>query len=108
MNTITSALTALFDRIPRRHSVENVKEINSIADDYESLLMNIEATNAFYEKNIPSFFDELETARTLIKKSTDNKASKKLKDEFFDEASGTMKDSIEKLITLYGDGTRTA
>lgn len=108
MNTITSALTALFDRIPRRHSAENVKEINGIANDYESLLMDIEATNPFYETNIPSFFDELETARTLIKKSTDNKASKKMKDAFFDEASGTMKDSIEKLITLYGDGTRTS
>lgn len=108
MNTTTSALSALFDRIPRRHSVENVKEINGIADDYENLLMKIEATNGFYEKNIPPFFDELENARTLIKKSTDNKASKKMKDELFDEASGTMKDSIEKLTALYGDGTRTA
>jgi hypothetical protein len=108
MNTTTAALTTLFDRIPRRHSVENVKEINGIANEYEDLLMAIEATNSFYEKSIPPYFDELETARALIKKSTDNKASKKMKDEFFDEASGTMKDSIEKLISLYGDGTKTA
>ena len=107
MNPTTSALTALFNRIPRRHSAENIKEINSIVAEYEDLLINIEAVNVFYEKSIPSFFDTLETVRATIKKSTDNKASKKTKDNYFDEASGTLKDSIQELIAFYADGSRT-
>jgi hypothetical protein len=107
MNSTTSALTALFNRIPRRHSAENLKEINSIATEYEDILINIEAINAFYEKNIPPFFDTLEEVRATIKKSADNKASKKTKDNFFDEASGTLKDSMQELITFYADGIRT-
>jgi hypothetical protein len=108
MNLTTTALTALFNRIPRRHSVENVKDINSIVSDYEDLLITIEAMNSFYEKNISSFFDEAETVKLLIKKSNDNKASKKSKDSFFDEASGALKDSMQALIEMYADGNRTA
>jgi hypothetical protein len=107
MNPTSSALTALFNKIPRRHSAENLKEINSIVADYEDLLVNIEAVNVFYEKSIPPFFDTLEEVRATIKKSADNKASKKTKDIFFDEASGALKDSIQELIALYGDGKRT-
>ncbi len=107
MNSTTAALTALFNRIPRRHSADNIKDINSILTEYEDQLIAIEAVNAFYEKSIPVFFDELETVRALIKKSADNKASKKSKDSFFDEASGVLKDSIEALIQLYADGNRT-
>jgi len=108
MNSTTTALNALFDRIPRRHSLENVKEINSILTEYEDLLISIEAVNSFYEKNIPVFFDELEVVRSNIKKSSDNKASKKNKDNFFDEASGALKETIEALINLYADGNKTA
>jgi hypothetical protein len=104
---LSSSLTALLNRIPRRHTLENVKEIYSILTEYEDILMTIEAVNPFYEKNISSFFNDLDTVKTGIKKSTDNKASKKNKDIFFDDASGQFKDSIEALITLYGDGTRT-
>ncbi len=75
MNSIATALTALFNRIPRRHSIENVKEINSIVTEYESTLLNIEAINTFYEKNTPVFFEDVDTIRATIKKSTDNKAS---------------------------------
>ena len=107
MNPTTSALTALFNRIPRRHSTENLKDINSIVTEYEDLLINIEAVNAFYEKNISGFFDTLDVVRATIKKSTDNKASKKTKDNYFDEASGALKDTIQELITFYADGTRT-
>ena len=107
MNSTAIALTALFNRIPRRHSIENVKEINSIVTEYETILINIEAINSFYEKNIPVFFDDLDTVRAAIKKSTDNKASKKNKDNFFDEASGVLKDSIEAIIKIYDDGNRT-
>ena len=107
MNSTTAALTALFDRIPRRHSTDNVKDINSIIAEYEDLLKNIEGMNEWYEKNIAVFFDDLDVVRSTIKKSTDNKASKKNKDNFFDEASGTLKDSMQLLIELYADGTRT-
>lgn len=108
MNTTSTALQALFSRIPRRHSLENVKEIYGILDEYENLLIGIEATNSFYEKIIPEYFDELEEVRGIIKKSNDNKASKKLKDSLFDEGSGNLKDSIQKLMETYGDGTRSS
>jgi hypothetical protein len=108
MNPTATALTALFNRIPRRHSIENVKDINSIVTEYETILINIEAINSFYEKNIPVFFNDLDTIRVAIKKSTDNKASKKNKDSFFDEASGILKDSIQAMIAIYDDGNRTA
>ncbi len=107
MNITSTALIALFNRIPRRHSLENVKEIYTILDEYEDMLIGIEATNTFYEKIITEYFDELEEVRALIKKSTDNKASKKMKDSFFDEGSGNLKDSMQKLIQTYGDGSRT-
>jgi hypothetical protein len=108
MDSTTEALNALFDRIPRRHSQENVQEINSILSAYEDLLVSIEAANAYYEKQVPVFFDQLDTVRAGIKKSTDNKASKKNKDIFFDDASGTLKDSMQELIAMYGDGKQTA
>jgi hypothetical protein len=106
MNSTTAALTTLFNRIPRRYSAENVKDIASIISDYEDLLITIEAVNVFYEKNISPFFDEVGSIKSSIKKSTDNKASKKSKDNFFDEASGTLKDSIEALLKMYADGNR--
>jgi hypothetical protein len=108
MNSTTAALNALFERIPRRHSTDNVKEINDILAEYEDLLKVIEGVNTWYEKNTAIFFDELDAVRSIIKKSTDNKASKKNKDNFFDEASGTLKDSMQSLIALYADGNRTA
>jgi len=108
MNTTATALQALFNRIPRRHSQENVKDIYGILDEYEDLLISIEAVNSFYEKNIPVYFDELEEVRAIIKRSTDNKASKKMKDSHFDEGSGNLKDSMQKLMEIYGDGSRTA
>jgi len=108
MNSIATTLIELFDRIPRRHSLENVKEINSITVDYEDVLINIEAVNSFYEKNTTTFFDEIDLVKTLVKKSTDNKVSKKSKDDYFDEASGKLKDNIQALILFYDDGKRTS
>ena len=107
MNSTTTVLTALFYRIPRRYSVDNVKEIYNIVSEYEDVLKSIEAVNTFYEKNTPVFFDQLDTIRSVIKKSTDNKASKKNKDSFFDEASGALKDSMQALIEVYAEGNRT-
>jgi hypothetical protein len=108
MNSTTAALTTLFEKIPRRHSADNVKEINGILTEYEDLLKDIEGENAWYEKNTAVFFDDLDVVRSAIKKSTDNKASKKNKDNFFDEASGALKDSIQSLLEVYADGNRTA
>ena len=107
MNPTTAALTALFNRIPRRHSTDNIKDINCIVADYEDILINIERMNLFYEKNVSTFFNDLDVVRATIKKSGDNKASKKTKDNFFDEASGILKDSMQVLIELYADGNRT-
>jgi hypothetical protein len=106
MNQITTSLTALFNRIPRRHTTDNVKDINSIIAEYEDLLKSIEAINGYYEKNTPVFFDELDSVRSTIKKSTDNKASKKNKDYFFDQASGMLKDSMQALMEVYADGNK--
>ncbi len=104
MNPTTAALTVLFDRIPRRHSAENIHEINSIVTEYEDILIDIESINSFYEKNISPFFDELEDIKSTIKKSSEKKHAKKAKDELFDEASGSLKDTIQELIGFYADG----
>jgi hypothetical protein len=101
MNNTTAALAELFERIPRRHSPDNIKEIYSILDEYESLLQNIEAESPVLEKQVAPFFDSLEPVRALVKKSSDNKASKKMKDNFFDEASGSLKDSMQSVMELY-------
>jgi hypothetical protein len=91
-----AAISALYDRIPRRHTPENVKEINGILDEYEDLLRQLEA-DARYEQVIAPFFDALEPIRETVKKSNSPKASKKEKDNLFDEASGNLKDSMEEL-----------
>ncbi len=108
MSSTAKALLELFNRIPRRHNLENVKAMTDILIEYEDLLITIEAVNPFYEKSIPVFFDDLEIVRSAIKKSNDNKASKKLKDNLFDEGSGTLKASMQNLIDVYADGKRTA
>lgn len=91
-----AAISALYDRIPRRHTPENVKEINGILDEYEDLLRQLEADTR-YEQVIAPFFDALEPIRETVKKSNSPKASKKEKDNLFDEASGNLKDSMEEL-----------
>lgn len=105
MNTIAS-INSLFARIPRRHNDENVKEIKNIVAEYEEVLITVEAKNSFYEKNISIFFDAVEDIKSIIKKSTDNKASKKTKDNFFDDASVALKDNMEALLALWVDGER--
>ena len=104
--SISSQLTALYDRIPRRHTTDNVKDIYSIIEEYEDILISIEAINSFYEKNIGSYFDAAANAKAAIKKSTDNKASKKNKDAFFDEGSGILKENMQELLEWFEDGKR--
>ena len=99
MNEIGATLQELYDRIPRRHTADNVKEMYSILDGYEDLLISMES-DAHYEKQVAPFFDSLEPLRSTIKKSNDNKASKKAKDVLFDEASGALKDTMEELMLL--------
>ncbi len=99
MSAIKEDLKELFNRIPRRHTTDNVKEIYSILDDYEDLLKRLEA-DARYEQEVVRFFEALDPIRATIKKSNDNKASKKTKDVLFDEASGALKDSIEEAMQL--------
>lgn len=108
MNPTTTSLHLLFEKIPRRHTLENVKEIQQLLSEYEELLISIEAENEWYEKNTAVFFDGIEIVRSLVKKSIDNKASKKNKDLFFDEASGILKDNMQSLLQVYDDGSRTA
>lgn len=99
MNEIKESLQELFDRIPRRHTADNVKEMYSILDAYEELLQQLEADKQ-YEQQVAPFFDALDPIRVTIKKSNDNKASKKAKDVLFDEASGALKDTIEAAMQL--------
>ena len=99
MNDFNEKIKELFDRIPRRHTSDNVKEMYSILDAYEELLISMEADDR-YEKQVVRFFESLDPIRATIKKSNDNKASKRTKDVLFDEASGALKDTIEELMQL--------
>jgi len=106
MEQYTSSLKELYNRIPRRHTKENVAEINSILGDYADILGKIESINAWYEKNTAVFYPSLEAIQNTIKSSNSNKHSKKTKDDLFDEASGNLKDDIQSLISVYGDGSK--
>ena len=99
MNETHDKLNELFNRIPRRHTTDNVKEIYSILDEYEAMLQTMEA-DAQYEQKVVPFFEALDSIRTMVKKSNDNKASKKVKDTLFDEASGALKDTVQELMKL--------
>lgn len=102
MSAINEQLQELFNRIPRRHTADNIKEIYGILDAYEDLLTTLE-TDVQYEQLVAPFFESLDPIRTTLKKSNDNKASKKQKDDLFDEGSGALKDSMEELIRLLKD-----
>lgn len=78
MSQIKEEMKKLFGRIPWRHTTDNVKEMYSILDAYEDLLKRMEADDR-YDKQVARFFDALDPIRATIKKSNDNKASKKRK-----------------------------
>ena len=99
MNETHEKLQDLFDRIPRRHSADNVKEIYSILDEYEDVLKEMEADERYGGK-VASLFDPLDAIRTTVKNSNSPKASKKGKDDLFDEASSALKDEIEAAMKL--------
>jgi hypothetical protein len=99
MNEIEQKLGELFRRIPRRHTADNVKEMYSILDAYEDVLKTME-TDEHYEQHIGGLFEALDPIRATVKKSNDNKASKRVKDVLFDEASGALKDTMEAAMKL--------
>ncbi len=100
METYNNELEQLRARIPRRHSVENVQEINNIVDEYEDILRKIEALDESYAKKTAPLFDQLDEVRSKIKVSSSSKYSKKNKDDLFDEASGLLKDGVQELLDL--------
>ncbi|MEO6316301.1 MAG: hypothetical protein ABIU63_14405 [Chitinophagaceae bacterium] len=104
MEKYAALLHDLYNRIPRRHTAENVQELTAIVDEYTAILGKIESINAWYEKNTAGFYPSLETIQGNIKMSNSSKHSKKAKDELFGEASGNLKDDIESLIKIYGSG----
>ncbi len=97
---IIKSLENLYQQIPRRHNDENVTTIENTISDYEDILMQIEAKNATLEKAVGIYFDTVEEIKNTIKKSKDRKASKKIKDDFFDTAADLFKDTIQELIVL--------
>ena len=99
MNETHEKLQELFNRIPRRHTADNVKEIYSILDEYEDVLKDMEADEK-YSTSVPPLFEALDSIRATVKKTNDPKGSKKTKDMFFDEASGALKDEIEAAMKL--------
>lgn len=99
MNEIHEKLRDLFNRIPRRHTADNVKEIYSILDAYEEVLLAMESDKR-YEQQVHPLFEALDPIRATVKKSNDPKASKKTKDLLFDEASGALKDTMEDAMKL--------
>ena len=102
MSNFTNDLDQLNGRIPRRHTIENVAEITAIVNEYEDILIKIEAIDADHEKIVVPFFADLDEIRSKIKLSNSNKASKKNKDVLFDEASGLLKDSVQGITALVG------
>lgn len=99
MNETHEKLQDLFNRIPRRHTADNVKEIYSILDAYEDVLKEMEADER-YGVRVAPFFEPLDSIRATVKNSNSPKASKKGKDTLFDEASGALKDEIEAAMKL--------
>lgn len=99
MNEIHEKLQDLFNRIPRRHTADNVKEIYSILNDYEDVLKEMERDER-YAASVAPLFEPLDAIRATVKNSNSPKASKKAKDTLFDEASGALKDEIEAAMKL--------
>ena len=100
MEKYHSELEQLRARIPRRHSAENVLEINNVLDEYEDILRKIEAIDEHHAQATAPLFDQLDEIRSKIKVSGSSKNSKKVKDSLFDEASGLLKDGVMELMGM--------
>lgn len=106
MEQYVNRLQDLYNRVPRRHSAENLQEINGVVDEYSDILGEIEALSPWYEKNTAVFYPSLDSIQQTLKLSNSNKHAKKAKDALFDEASGKLKDDIASLITVYETGSK--
>jgi len=106
MEQYGALLEDLYNSIPRRHTADNVTSINAIVENYADILGKIESINPWYEKNTAAFYPSLESIQNTIKMSGSNKHAKKAKDELFDAASGALKDDIQALIAVYGNGMK--
>lgn len=108
METYIAQLQDLYNRVPRRHSAENMVEINGIVHAYATVLGQIEATNDWYEKNTAVFYPSLENIQQQVKMANSSKHAKKAKDNLFDEASGALKDDIQSLIAVLNSAPNKA
>ena len=106
MEQYEALLKDLYDKVPRRHSAENVQAFNGILDDYAAILGKIESTNAWFEKSTAVFYPSLETVQHTIKTSNSNKHSKKAKDDLFAAAADSLKDDIQALMNVYAEGVK--
>ena len=59
MNESYEKLRDLFNRIPRRHTADNVKEIYSILDAYEDVLKEMEADSDYQQQKVAPLFEAL-------------------------------------------------
>ena len=99
MHEAHEKLQDLYNRIPRRHTADNVKEIYNILDDYEDVLKSMESDERI-GAGVAPLFEPLDSIRATVKNSNSPKASKKVKDTLFDEASGALKDEIAAAMKL--------
>lgn len=99
MNETHEKLQGLFNRIPRRHTPDNVREMYGLLDDYEDVLKDMEADER-YGPGVTPLFASLDSVRAAVKKSNDPKGSKKTKDTLFGEAADDLKDQMESAMKL--------
>ena len=104
MEQYIATLNDLYNRIPRRHSSENLQLINAVLDEYTDVLGKVEATSPWFEKSAAAFYPSLESIQANIKMSNSSKHAKKAKDNLFDDASGQLKDDIQSLIQALQEG----
>ena len=91
MSSPFTVITALYTRIPRPHSPDNVKELYAILNSYEDTLQNTGEKCSTRLIGAAVFWGA--GANTgQRKKSKDNRLLKKMNDSLFDEASGALKD----------------
>ena len=64
----------------------------------------LKSINSWYEAHTAILYPSLETVQQTVKMANSNKYAKKAKDDLFDQASGTLKDDIQTLITIYAEG----
>jgi hypothetical protein len=98
--SIVSTITLLYNEVPRRFTPDNFKAFNEVVSNYEDVLISVEAINEYFEGQVPVYFDVVAEVKVTIKNCNNSKASKKVKDNYFDEAADKLKDNMQELIDL--------